>query len=86
MRLNLKVCHKKIKKIELETFQDSRSLEKIKSKRWMICCKIAEAQITKIDCEIILGLRNIFKQTLGTKKINPKENRHKNTEIYVVQQ
>ena len=24
------------------------------------CCKIAEAQITKIDCENILGLRKIL--------------------------
>ena len=41
------------------------------------CCKIVEAQITKIDCENILGLGKIFKLTKGTKKINPKENRHK---------
>ena len=26
-----------------------------------ICCKIAEAQITKIDCENISGLRKISK-------------------------
>ena len=41
------------------------------------CCKIAEAQIIKIDCENILGLWKISKLTIGTKKINPKENRHK---------
>ena len=40
-------------------------------------CKIAEAQITKIDCENILGLWKIFKLTIGMKKINPKENKHK---------
>ena len=33
------------------------------------CCKIAEAQITKIDCKNIL---KIFKLTIGTKKINSK--------------
>ena len=37
------------------------------------CCNIAEAQITKIDYENILDLRNIFKITIGTKKINPNE-------------
>ena len=37
------------------------------------CCKIAEAQITKIDYENILDLRKISKITIGTKKINPKE-------------
>ena len=37
------------------------------------CCKIAEAQITKIDYENILDLRNISKITIGTKKINPNE-------------
>ena len=45
------------------------------------CCKIDEAQITKIDYENILGLRKISKQTIGTKKINPKENRHKTPRI-----
>ena len=51
------------------------------------CCKIAEAQkIIKIDCENISGLRKISKQTIGTKKINPKENRHKTPRIYMVQQ
>ena len=48
------------------------------SKKVNTCCKIAEAQITKINCENILGLRKISKLTIGTKeKINPKENRHK---------
>ena len=37
------------------------------------CCKIVEAQITKINCENILDLKKISKQTIGTKKINPKE-------------
>ena len=46
-----------------------------------LCCKIEEAQITKIDCENILDLRKISKQTTGTKKINPKENRHKTPRI-----
>ena len=45
------------------------------------CCKIDEAQITKIDYENILGLRKISKQTIGTKKINPKENRYKTPRI-----
>ena len=45
--------------------------------RWYDCCKTAKAQITKIDCENILGLWKIFKLTIETKKINPKENRHK---------
>ena len=40
-----------------------------------------KAQITKIDCENILGLKNISKLTIGTKKINPKENRHKTLRI-----
>ena len=39
-----------------------------------LCCKIVEAQITKIDCENILGLRKVSKLTIKTKKINPNEN------------
>ena len=38
------------------------------SKKVNTCCKIAEAQITKINCENILGLRKISKLTIGTKK------------------
>ena len=45
------------------------------------CCKIAETQITKINYENILGLWKIFKLTIGMKKINPKENRHKTPRI-----
>ena len=43
-------------------------------------------KVIKIDCENILGLRKIPKQTIGTEKINPKENRHKTPRIYVVRQ
>ena len=39
-----------------------------------LCCKIVESQITKIDCENILGLRKVSKLTIRTKKINPNEN------------
>ena len=46
-----------------------------------VCCKIAEAQITKIDCENILGLRKISKLTIGMKKINPKEINIKHQEL-----
>ena len=41
--------------------------------RWSFCCKIAEAQIIKIDCENILGLWKIFKLRIGTMKINSKK-------------
>ena len=43
----------------------------------IICCKIVEAQIIKVDCKNILNLRKIFKLTIKMKKINSKENRHK---------
>ena len=39
-----------------------------------LCCKMVESQITKIDCENILGLRKVSKLTIRTKKINPNEN------------
>ena len=44
-------------------------------------CKIAEAQITKIDCKNILDLRKISKLTIRMKKINLKENRYKTSRI-----
>ena len=44
-------------------------------------CKIAEAQITKIDCKNILDLRKISKLIIRMKKINPKENRQKTSRI-----
>ena len=40
-----------------------------------------EAHITKINCENILDLRKISEQAIGTKKINPKENKHKTPRI-----
>ena len=40
-----------------------------------VCCKIAEAQITKIDCENILGLRKNSgsKQTIEQRKLIQKK-------------
>ena len=48
-----------------------------------------EAQITKIDCENILGFKKILKQIIELNRINSKEKKkekekHKNTKIYVV--
>ena len=51
-----------------------------RSQTWaliLVCGKIAGAQKIKIGCENILDLRKISKQTIETKKINPKENKHK---------
>ena len=53
------------------------------------CCKIVEAQITKIDCENILGFKKILKQIIELNRINSKEKKkekekHKSTKIYVV--
>ena len=44
-------------------------------------CKIAEVQISKIDCKNILDLRKISKLTIRMKKINLKENKYKTSRI-----
>ena len=52
------------------------------------CCKIVEAQITQIDCENILGFKNILKQIIGANRINSegkkKDEKNTSTKIYVV--